>query len=114
MKRIYALAFVVLIAGCSNEPSEVNWTEYASNDDYELGISIRDEVHQVIRAGNCRSLQSFFDYALSRRQMAVKRGYILKTDMTEYVDYHMRYVNFCYDDKGSLRDYGIKGEPYKP
>lgn len=55
-------------------------------------------------------MQDWFDYSISRRQMATRAGRVEKDNLTDYVDFYMREKMDCYDTSGRLKPRGRPAE----
>ena len=71
-----------------------------------MATELQSEVEAAIKTGDCRSMQDWFDYSLTRRKMATNVGRVLSSDMTSYVDHYMRDEMGCYDEYGRLKTSG--------
>lgn len=103
-------AAILQACGASNSPPTVNWTDHVQGGDTLLASELEREVAEAVQSGDCKSMQDWFDYSISRRQMATRAGRVEKDNLTDYVDFYMREKMDCYDTSGRLKPRGRPAE----
>ncbi|MGB3456555.1 MAG: hypothetical protein WBA35_09360 [Litorimonas sp.] len=99
-------AAILQACGASNSPPTVNWTDHVQGGDTLLASELEREVTEAIQSGDCKSMQDWFDYSISRRQMATRVGRLESDHLTDFVDFYMREKMDCYDASGLLKTRG--------
>lgn len=111
MKKIALLfAVTVVIGACAPIDDSIEWE--ALEADAGLGFyELRNAITADVRGGNCKSIQSWFDYADARGRISRAKGLTPGwSKMMGLIDNTLREVG-CYDEQGYLLETAQNPDP---